>query len=134
MKYSLTEKRKIINDYLAHKDDYATIKEYAQFHGIPPTTLSYLIKKSDEILAGAQDNTQDTQDTQDTGDIITLSHQIHVIAPYTIIDLHLNTGATLYHGRVSAASEVIDKYGTYTVGMVMVNHATGGLDIIIYKE
>lgn len=131
MKYSLTEKRKIINDYLAHKDDYATIKEYAQFHGIPPTTMSYLIKKSDEILAGAQD---DTQDIGDTGDIITLSHQIHVIAPYTIIDLHLNTGATLYHGRVSAASEVIDKYGTYTVGMVMVNHTTGGLDIIIYKE
>lgn len=131
MKYSLTEKRKIINDYLAHKDDYATIKEYAQFHGIPPTTMSYLIKKSDEILAGAQD---DTQDTQDTGDIITLSHQIHVIAPYTIIDLHLNTGATLYHGRVSAASEVINKYSTYTVGMVMVNHTTGGLDIIIYKE
>ena len=132
MKYSLTEKRKILNDYLAHKDDYATIKEYAQFHGIPPTTMSYLIKKSDEILAGAQDDTQDTQDT--TGDIITLSHQIHVIAPYTIIDLHLNTGATLYHGRVSAASEVINKYGTYTVGMVMVNHTTGGLDIIIYKE
>lgn len=132
MKYSLTEKRKILNDYLAHKDDCATIKEYAQFHGIPPTTMSYLIKKSDEILAGAQDDTQDTQDT--TGDIITLSHQIHVIAPYTIIDLHLNTGATLYHGRVSAASEVIDKYGTYTVGMVMVNHTTGGLDIIIYKE
>lgn len=131
MKYSLSEKRKILNDYLAHKDDYATIKEYAQFHGIPPTTMSYLIKKSDEILAGAQD---DTQDIEDTGDIIALSHQIHVIAPYTIIDLHLNTGATLYHGRVSAASEVIDKYGTYTVGMVMVNHATGGLDIIIYKE
>lgn len=130
MKYSLTEKRKIINDYLAHKNDYATIKEYAQFHGIPPTTLSYLIKRSDEILAGSQDDTQDT-----TGDIITLSHQIHVIAPYTIIDLHLmNTGSTLYHGRVSAASEVIDKYGTYTVGMVMVNHTTGGLDIIIYKE
>lgn len=129
MKYSLTEKRKIINDYLTHKNDYATIKEYAQFHGIPPTTLSYLIKRSDEILAGSQDDTQDT-----TGDIITLSHQIHVIAPYTIIDLHLNTGSTLYHGRVSAASEVIDKYGTYTVGMVMVNHATGGLDIIIYKE
>ena len=131
MKYSLTEKRKILNDYLAHKDDYATIKEYAQFHGIPPTTMSYLIKKSDEILAGAQD---DTQDIGDTADIITLSHQIHVIAPYTIIDLHLNTGATLYHGRVSAASDVIDKYGTYTVGMVMVNHATGGIDIIIYKE
>lgn len=112
MKYSLTEKIKIINDYLAHKNDYATIKEYAQFHGIPPTTLSYLIKRSDEILAGSQDDTQDT-----TGDIITLSHQIHVIAPYTIIDLHLNTGSTLYHGRVSAASEVIDKYGTYTVGM-----------------
>lgn len=129
MKYSLTEKRKILNDYLAHKNDYATIKEYAQFHGIPPTTLSYLIKKSDEILAGAQDDTQDT-----TGDTITLSHQIHVIAPYTIIDLHLNTGPTLYHGRVSAASEVINKYGTYTVGMVMVNHATGGIDIIIYKE
>lgn len=129
MKYSLTEKRKIINDYLTHKNDYATIKEYAQFHGIPPTTLSYLIKRSDEILAGSQDDTQDN-----TGDIITLSHQIHVIAPYTIIDLHLNTGSTLYHGRVSAASEVIDKYGTYTVGMVMVNHATGGLDIIIYKE
>lgn len=131
MKYSLTEKRKILNNYLTHKNDYATIKEYAEFHGIPPTTMSYLIKKSDEILAGAQD---DTQDIGDTGDIITLSHQIHVIAPYTIIDLHLNTGATLYHGRVSAASEVIDKYGTYTVGMVMVNHATGGLDIIIYKE
>ena len=97
MKYSLTEKRKIINDYLTHKNDYATIKEYAQFHGIPPTTLSYLIKRSDEILAGSQDDTQDT-----TGDIITLSHQIHVIAPYTIIDLHLNTGSTLYHGRVSA--------------------------------
>lgn len=126
MKYSLTEKRKIINDYLAHKNDYATIKEYAQFHGIPPTTLSYLIKRSDEILAGSQDDT--------TGDIITLSHQIHVIAPYTIIDLHLNTGSNLYHGRVSAASEVIDKYGTYTVGMVMVNHTTGGIDIIIYKE
>ena len=106
MKYSLTEKRKIINDYLAHKNDYATIKEYAQFHGIPPTTLSYLIKRSDEILAGSQDDTQDT-----TGDIITLSHQIHVIAPYTIIDLHLNTGSTLYHGRVSAASEVIDSHG-----------------------
>ena len=128
MKYSLTEKRKIINDYLTHKNDYATIKEYAQFHGIPPTTLSYLIKRSDEILAGSQDA------TQDTGDTITLSHQIHVIAPYTIIDLHLNTGSTLYHGRVSAASEVIDNYGSYTVGMVMVNHATGGLDIIIYKE
>lgn len=128
MKYSLTEKRKILNDYLTHKNDYATIKEYAQFHGIPPTTLSYLLKRSDEILAGAQD------DTQDTGDTITLSHQIHVIAPYTIIDLHLNTGSTLYHGRVSAASEVIDKYGTYTVGMVMVNHTTGGIDIIIYKE
>lgn len=128
MKYSLTEKRKIINDYLAHKNDYATIKEYAQFHGIPPTTLSYLIKRSDEILAGSQDA------TQDTGDIITLSHQLHVIAPYTIIDLHLNTGSNLYHGRVSAVSEVIDKYGTYTVGMVMVNHATGGIDIIIYKE
>ena len=70
MKYSLTEKRKIINDYLAHKDDYATIKEYAQFHGIPPTTLSYLIKKSDEILAGSQDDTQDIGDTADT---ITLS-------------------------------------------------------------
>ena len=131
MKYSLTEKRKILNDYLAHKDDYATIKEYAEFHGIPPSTLSYLIKRSDEILAGSQD---DTQDTGDTRDIITLSHQIHVIAPYTIIDLHLNTGSNLYHGRVSAASEVIDKYGSYTVGMVMVNHATGGLDIIIYKE
>ncbi|MBQ6687604.1 MAG: hypothetical protein IJN02_00050 [Bacteroidales bacterium] len=131
MKYSLIEKRKILNNYLTHKNDYATIKEYAEFHGIPPTTMSYLIKKSDEILAGSQD---DTQDIGDTGYTITLSHQLHVIAPYTIIDLHLNTGAILYHGRVSAASEVIDKYATYTVGMVMVNHATGGLDIIIYKE
>lgn len=128
MKYSLTEKRKIINDYLAHKDDYATIKEYAQFHGIPPTTLSYLIKRSDEILAGSQDDTQDT-----TGDIITLSHQIRVIAPYSIIDLHLNM-LSLYHGRVSAASEVIDKYGHFTVGMIMVNPATSILDIFIYEE
>lgn len=128
MKYSLTEKRKIINDYLAHKNDYATIKEYAQFHGIPPTTMSYLIKKSDEILAGAQDDTQDT-----TGDIITLSHQIRVIAPYSIIDLHLNM-LSLYHGRVSAASEVIDKYGHFTVGMIMVNPATSILDIFIYEE
>lgn len=129
MKYSLTEKRKIINDYLAHKNDYATIKEYAQFHGIPPTTLSYLIKRSDEILAGSQDDTQDT-----TGDIITLSHQIHVIAPYTIIDLHLNTGSTLYHGRVSAAQEVIDKYGHFIVGMIMVNPTTSTLDIFVYEE
>lgn len=128
MKYSLTEKRKIINDYLAHKDDYATIKEYAEFHGIPPTTLSYLIKKSDEILAGAQDDTQDT-----TGDTITLSHQIRVIAPYSIIDLHLNM-LSLYHGRVSAASEVIDKYGHFIVGMIMVNPATSILDIFIYEE
>ena len=130
MKYSLTEKRKIINDYLTHKNDYATIKEYAQFHGIPPTTLSYLIKKSDEILAGSQD---DTQDTGDTRDIITLSHQIHVIAPYTIIDLHLNT-LRLYQGRVSAAHEVIDKYGHFIVGMIMVNPATSILDIFIYEE
>lgn len=127
MKYSLTEKRKILNDYLAHKDDYATIKEYAQFHGIPPTTLSYLIKRSDEILAGSQD------DTQDTGDTITLSHQIRVIAPYSIIDLHLNM-LSLYHGRVSAAHEVIDKYGHFTVGMIMVNPATSILDIFIYEE
>ena len=132
-RYSLTEKRKILNDYLAHKDDYATIKEYTEFHGIPPTTLSYLIKKSDEILAGAQDNTQDTQDTQDTGDTITLSHQIRVIAPYSIIDLHLNM-LSLYHGRVSAAHEVIDKYGHFTVGMIMVNPATSILDIFIYEE
>lgn len=130
MKYSLTEKRKILNDYLAHKDDYATIKEYAQFHGIPPTTMSYLIKKSDEILAGAQD---DTQDIGDTGDTITLSHQIRVIAPYSIIDLHLNM-LSLYHGRVSAAHEVIDKYGHFTVGMIMVNPATSILDIFIYEE
>ena len=130
MKYSLTEKRKIINDYLAHKDDYATIKEYAQFHGIPPTTMSYLIKKSDEILAGAQD---DTQDIGGTGDTITLSHQIRVIAPYSIIDLHLNM-LSLYHGRVSAAHEVIDKYGHFTVGMIMVNPATSILDIFIYEE
>lgn len=129
MKYSLTEKRKIINDYLTHKNDYATIKEYAHLHGINPSTMHDFLRQSDEILAGSQDDTQDT-----TGDIITLSHQIHVIAPYTIIDLHLNTGSTLYHGRVSAASDVIDKYGTYTVGMVMVNHTTGGIDIIIYKE
>lgn len=130
MKYSLTEKRKILNDYLAHKDDYATIKEYAQFHGIPPTTMSYLIKKSDEILAGAQD---DTQDIGDTGDIITLSHQIRVISPYSIIDLHLNM-LHLYHGRVSAAHEVIDKYGHFIVGMIMVNPATSILDIFIYEE
>lgn len=127
-RYSLTEKRKILNDYLAHKDDYATIKEYAEFHGIPPTTLSYLIKKSDEILADSQDDTQDT-----TGDIITLSHQIRVIAPYSIIDLHLNM-LSLYHGRVSAAHEVIDKYGHFTVGMIMVNPATSILDIFIYEE
>lgn len=128
MKYSLTEKRKIINDYLTHKNDYATIKEYAEFHDIPPTTMSYLIKKSDEILAGSQDDTQDT-----TGDIITLSHQIRVIAPYSIIDLHLNM-LSLYHGRVSAAHEVIDKYGHFTVGMIMVNPATSILDIFIYEE
>lgn len=127
-RYSLTEKRKILNDYLAHKNDYATIKEYAEFHGIPPTTLSYLIKKSDEILADSQDDTQDT-----TGDIITLSHQIRVIAPYSIIDLHLNM-LSLYHGRVSAAHEVIDKYGHFTVGMIMVNPATSILDIFIYEE
>ena len=130
MKYSLTEKRKIINDYLAHKNDYATIKEYAQFHGIPPTTLSYLIKKSDEILAGSQD---DTQDDHDTGCTITLSHQIRVIAPYSIIDLRLGT-LNLYHGRVSAAQEVIDKYGHFIVGMIMVNPTTSTFDIFVYEE
>ena len=128
-KYSISDKRKILNDYLSNKNDYASIKEYAHLHGINPSTMHDFLRQSDEILAGAQDDTQDT-----TGDTITLSHQIHVIAPYTIIDLHLNTGSSLYHGRVSAASEVIDKYDSYTVGMVMVNHATGGLDIIIYKE
>lgn len=127
-RYSLSEKRKILNNYLTHKNDYATIKEYAEFHGIPPTTMLYLIKKSDEILAGSQDDTQDT-----TGDTITLSHQIRVIAPYSIIDLHLNM-LSLYHGRVSAASEVIDKYGHFTVGMIMVNPATSILDIFIYEE
>ena len=127
-KYSISDKRKILNDYLSNKNDYASIKEYAHLHGINPSTMHDFLRQSDEILAGSQDA------TQDTGDTITLSHQIHVIAPYTIIDLHLNTGSTLYHGRVSVASEVIDKYSTYTVGMVMVNHATGGLDIIIYKE
>lgn len=127
-KYSISDKRKILNDYLSNKNDYASIKEYAHLHGINPSTMHDFLRQSDEILAGSQDA------TQDTGDTITLSHQLHVIAPYTIIDLHLNTGSTLYHGRVSAASEVIDKYGTYTVGMVMVNHTTGGLDIIIYKE
>ena len=103
-KYSISDKRKILNDYLSNKNDYASIKEYAHLHGINPSTMHDFLRQSDEI------------------------------APYTIIDLHLNTGSTLYHGRVSAASEVIDKYGTYTVGMVMVNHATGGIDIIIYKE
>ena len=127
-KYSISDKRKILNDYLSNKNDYASIKEYAHLHGINPSTMHDFLRQSDEILAGSQDA------TQDTGDTITLSHQLHVIAPYTIIDLHLNTGSTLYHGRVSATSEVIDKYGSYTVGMVMVNHATGGLDIIIYKE
>ena len=127
-KYSISDKRKILNDYLSNKNDYASIKEYAHLHGINPSTMHDFLRQSDEILAGSQDA------TQDTGDTITLSHQLHVIAPYTIIDLHLNTGSTLYHGRVSAASEVIDKYGTYTVGMVMVNQTTGGIDIIIYKE
>ena len=128
MKYSLTEKRKIINDYLSNKNDYASIKEYAHLHGINPSTMHDFLRQSDEILVGSQDDTQDT-----TGDTITLSHQIRVIAPYSIIDLHLNM-LSLYHGRVSAASEVIDKYGHFTVGMIMVNPATSILDIFIYEE
>ena len=128
-KYSISDKRKILNDYLSNKNDYASIKEYAHLHGINPSTMHDFLRQSDEILAGAHDDTQDT-----TGDTITLSHQIHVIAPYTIIDLHLNTGSTLYHGRVSAASEVIDKYGHFIVGMIMVNPTTSTLDIFVYEE
>lgn len=127
-KYSISDKRKILNDYLSNKNDYASIKEYAHLHGINPSTMHDFLRQSDEILAGSQDA------TQDTGDTITLSHQLHVIAPYTIIDLHLNTGSTLYHGRVSAAQEVIDKYGHFIVGMIMVNPTTSTLDIFVYEE
>jgi hypothetical protein len=128
-KYSISDKRKILNDYLSNKNDYASIKEYAHLHGINPSTMHDFLRQSDEILAGYQDATQDT-----TIDTITLSHQLHVIAPYTIIDLHLNTGSTLYHGRVSAAHEVIDKYGHFIVGMIMVNPTTSTLDIFVYEE
>lgn len=124
-KISVNAKKELVREWLLHKDEYATQEEFCRVHDVASSSLRGWIIEFSNVLSERPETQYDLR--------INLAQQLHTIAPYTIIDVHLNSGESLYHGLASASTEALIRYLSHTVGMVFVNHGTGGLNII-YKE